>query len=182
MKPFLLPLLLLLFFTACPAHAHVVSWPNSNDAFYDCITNFENHEFMNPLTKAFGCMAADHAGLTSLTITSGCDRKSFHHGKFCNAMDFYFEDYTGSNVDDFAKEYIQKFAALIDFLNVHPWVADRVSLGFYPSHCRNGRAVRGTGHIHFGARGDSALWGWIHGRQVTITEAVKAYREYRDGC
>ena len=168
---------------SCPIKAHEVPWQKTNTAFYDCYTNHDKHPNVNPITLAFGCLAVSETDMESLTITSGCDRKSYHHGKFCAAIDMFPDEYAGRDIREFADEYARNFYQMVVFLDDNPWIAQRCAIGAYPPHCKaDGSEARGTLHVHWDCMGKGRRWAVIRGKQVPIVDGLREFRRFLRGC
>lgn len=155
------------------ASGNVVHWEDSNKAFFGCITNADEHEHLDPITKSTLCMIVDQTSLGSVTITNSCFRKkSYHHGPSCSAADFYFDDYQGKSVEQMALEYFDNLYTMTAFLETVPFLLDRMGIGVYlPYKNSNGKwSSNGLIH-HIDSRGEKARWSRIRGRKYNSLSA-----------
>ena len=169
-------LLLLTLLVSCqPAFTNVIDWWENQDKLFDrYITNNRDHPTLSPHTKHFVvAFLAETEGVSTVTITSGCNRKSDHHGKNCMAMDKYFDQYKGGSIKEWALEYLDKLFLYLSWAESQ-WDSHLVTICVYPPHYdSNGKLKKNGLHVHTAYNFRGGRCGFINGRQVSIYEALE---------
>ena len=146
---------------------HVVKWIDSNERLYSCITNAGDHKFANPITKFFLCHIIENAFPpgTTVTVTSGCDRKSAHHGKFCNAIDYFINHYPEGRKAQLEK-YITDITTIIQFVD-RTNVNTKIGIGIYPQKLI----------MHLDFEKGPRRWAEVRGGYISMEDGVKEIRK-----
>ena len=166
-----------------PKLKHVVPTVESEDNFFSCITNREEHFNVSAVTKTILCMIVRERDLGSVTIVSGARLKSYHHpdhlGKTV-AVDFYFDKYTGK-MEDNAQKYIDDLFEIVQYLKSNK-IGFLIGFGVYPPACKDGEIISNGLTFHLDARGIKARWARINGKYVSILDGLEEFKKALKGC
>lgn len=187
--------------------ANVVDWRQSNEEIFDRhITNNREHPNANPVTKYILVNLTVNAGMKSVTITSSCDRssffshgghdspgddidklldewfKSYHHGDFCNALDYHFDQYIGRNLAENVRLYLDKFFLMAKQVKDDKYLLANTGIGLYFPQCIKGQwSSNGLiGHLDF--RGKKGRWARVRGKYVKIKQGIGQFRKDLKAC
>lgn len=163
---------------------HVVPWPESNmEIWKTVVTNADEHPDLNPATYLMMYMFIKESGLKSVTITNSCGRKSFHHGQYCPASDYFFDEYSGRTIRENAKIYVDKLYEMVKVLEKFPSLGNIAGIGVYFPVCINGEWDSNGLIIHNDIRGRKARWARSHGgKYVTIAEGIRQFKQDLRAC
>ena len=154
---------------------NVIPWQIANEKFYSCIKNYKEHLDGSPITKALLCFIVNHPRMKKgkVIITSSCNRSlhSYHHGKHCAALDYYFEGYP-SKCRPKIRKYIKDLYDQIVFLDNLPGLANLIGFGIYPENFI----------YHLDTRGKKARWSRVKGKYVSIQEGVAVLEQKLRNC
>lgn len=159
--------------------ADVIDWEDTNQHFFKCITNADEHTGLDPITKHNLCMIVEETNLGSVTITNSCNRKwkSLHHGPHCTAADFYFDDYSGT-IEEMANQYVNNLYQMVKFLEKVPFLLKNMGIGIYlPFKKKDGKWSSNGLILHVDSRGRPSRWSRIDGAYYSVTEGIKRFRE-----
>lgn len=173
-------LLLVAFLLYCDlSNANVTDWREIEvEESFVCFTNSPKHPFVYPFTKKFLCdFVGDTPEIKTVTITSGCNRKSDHHGKFCTAVDVYFDSYQGGSIKEWALEYLDKIYLFLFWAEAQ-WDSHLVTIGIYPPHFDTyGKLKKNSLHLHIAYNNRGGRFGYVDGSQVSIVTALQYLEE-----
>lgn len=160
---------------------HILDWRSIESKFDSCITNASRHPTVSPRVKMLLC---DFIGRTeeveTFTVTSGCNRKSDHHGPYCAVLDGYFNTYKGSSVKEWALEYLNVMYLWHIYIEGSPF-SDVITYGYYPPFFDDGgKLQKNSLHFHISANGRKGRFAFIEGRQVTIPVMLEYFEAVID--